>query len=182
MSTYKSLGGPPGGLLVTNRADLAERLDAIAYPGLTANFDVSKTAALAHTLLDWVDHGEAYTAAMIATATSLAGHLLELGLPVHTAGGVFTASHQFAVDAEQWGGGHEASLRLRDANLLACAIGLPNKSEWSGLRIGTPEIVKLGMTTRDMAELAQLIHDGLVSDPKAVAVRVSALRRRFPTT
>ena len=47
MSTYKSLGGPPGGLVVTNDADLAERLDAIAYPGLTANFDAGKTAALA---------------------------------------------------------------------------------------------------------------------------------------
>ena len=32
MSTYKSLGGPAGGLIVTNDADLAERLDAIAFP------------------------------------------------------------------------------------------------------------------------------------------------------
>ena len=40
MSTYKSLGGPPSGLLVTNDATIAERLDAIAFPGLTANFDV----------------------------------------------------------------------------------------------------------------------------------------------
>ena len=28
MSTYKSLGGPPSGLIVTNDAALAERLDA----------------------------------------------------------------------------------------------------------------------------------------------------------
>ena len=32
MSTYKSLGGPPGGLVVTNEAELARALDAIAYP------------------------------------------------------------------------------------------------------------------------------------------------------
>ena len=57
MSTYKSLGGPAGGLLVTNRADLAERIDAIAYPGLTANFDAGKSASLAITLLDWLDGG-----------------------------------------------------------------------------------------------------------------------------
>ncbi|MFN4192687.1 MAG: beta-eliminating lyase-related protein, partial [Tabrizicola sp.] len=36
MSTYKSLGGPAGGLIVTNDATIAERLDAIAFPGLTA--------------------------------------------------------------------------------------------------------------------------------------------------
>jgi hypothetical protein len=36
MSTYKSLGGPPSGLIVTKDAAIAEKLDAIAYPGLTA--------------------------------------------------------------------------------------------------------------------------------------------------
>ncbi len=41
MSTYKSLGGPPSGLLATNEPGLAERLDAIAFPGITANFDVA---------------------------------------------------------------------------------------------------------------------------------------------
>jgi len=50
MSTYKSLGGPAGGLLLTNDAELAEKVDAIAYPGLTANFDAgsrgSKSTAL----------------------------------------------------------------------------------------------------------------------------------------
>jgi selenocysteine lyase/cysteine desulfurase len=30
MSTYKSLGGPPGGLVVTHDADLAQRIDKIA--------------------------------------------------------------------------------------------------------------------------------------------------------
>jgi glycine hydroxymethyltransferase len=47
MSTYKSLGGPAGGLIVTNEAEIAQRLDAIAFPGLTANFDAAKSAALA---------------------------------------------------------------------------------------------------------------------------------------
>ena len=62
MSTYKSLGGPPSGLIVTNDAAVAQRLDAIAYPGLTANFDAAKSAALAMTLLDWKVHGKAYAA------------------------------------------------------------------------------------------------------------------------
>ncbi len=60
MSTYKSLGGPPSGLIVTNDAAIAERLDAIAYPGLTANFDAAKSAALAMTLLDWKVLGRDY--------------------------------------------------------------------------------------------------------------------------
>ncbi|HSE73176.1 MAG TPA: aminotransferase class I/II-fold pyridoxal phosphate-dependent enzyme, partial [Dongiaceae bacterium] len=68
MSTYKSLGGPASGLIVTNEAEIARRLDAIAYPGLTANFDAAKSAALAMTLLDWKVHGRAYAARMAATA------------------------------------------------------------------------------------------------------------------
>ena len=181
MSTYKSLGGPAGGLLLTNRADLAERVDAIAYPGLTANFDAGRVAALAITLLDWIDHGSAYAAAMVDTAAALAGALAAAGLPVFTTVDGITTSHQFAVRAEHWGGGHQAALRLRDANILACAIGLPGGDEWSGLRLGTPEIVRWGMTPADMPELAALITEALSGDPAAVAPRTTAFRSRFQT-
>ena len=69
MSTYKSLGGPAGGLIVTNDADIARTLDAIAFPGMTANFDAAKSAALAVTMLDWRDFGKAYAAQMICPLT-----------------------------------------------------------------------------------------------------------------
>ncbi|MCU1394189.1 MAG: serine hydroxymethyltransferase [Ilumatobacteraceae bacterium] len=183
MSTYKSLGGPAGGLVLTNRADLAERIDAIAYPGLTANFDAGKTAALAITMLDWLEHGHDYAVAMTTTASALAEALAEQGLPVHRTGHGYTTSHQLAVDATEWGGGHEAALILRRANLLACAIGLPavagRGGDMGGLRIGTPEIVRWGMTAADMPELATLIADGLAGDPESVAPRTSAFRQRF---
>ncbi len=82
MSTYKSLGGPAGGLVATRRADLAARIDAIAYPGLTANFDVAKTTALAITLFDWLAVGPAYAETMATTAAALAAELERLDLPV----------------------------------------------------------------------------------------------------
>ncbi len=179
MSTYKSLGGPAGGLVLTNRADLAERIDAIAYPGLTANFDVGKTAALALTMLDWLEFGHDYAYTMATTAAALAAALSELGLPIHSTRGGFTTSHQLALDATAWSGGHEASLRLRRANLLACAIGLPGRGEFAGVRFGTPEIVRWGMTAADMPELARLIDDALRGDPDAVAARTTAFRQRF---
>src|ERR1043165_4579761 len=95
MSTYKSLGGPAGGLLLTNRADLAQRVDAIAYPGLTAHFDAAKSAALAITMLDWLDGGTEYAAAMVSTAAALAESLAAAGLPVFTTDAGYTTSHQF---------------------------------------------------------------------------------------
>ncbi len=181
MSTYKSLGGPAGGLLLTNRADLAERVDAIAYPGLTANFDAGKTAALAITLLDWLDGGHEYATAMTTTAAALADSLADAGLPVFETERGYTTSHQFAVDATKWNGGHQASLLLRDANILACAIGLPGGNEWSGLRLGTPEIVRWGMTAADMPELAGLIVSALLGNAAAVAADTTAFRSRFTT-
>ncbi len=80
MSTYKSLGGPPAGIICTDDDTLAERITAIAHPGLTANFDVAKTAALALTMLDWIECGAAYADRMVETARALACRLREAGL------------------------------------------------------------------------------------------------------
>jgi glycine hydroxymethyltransferase len=184
MSTYKSLGGPAGGLIVTNDAELAQRLDAIAYPGLTANFDAGKTAALAMTLLDWKAAGPAYAQMMIATARRLSAELLALGIPVFAADRGCTRSHQFAVLAHDYGGGQRAARQLRQANLLTCGIGLPVEpieQDANGLRIGTPEIVRLGMTEADMPALASFIARGLDhgTDPATVAPEVTSWRRRF---
>jgi glycine hydroxymethyltransferase len=76
------------------------------------------------------------------------------------------------------GGGHAAAQRLRAANILTCAIGLPH-DEGAGLRFGTPEITRLGMAPADMPELADLIAGGLGPDPTAVATRTSVMRQRF---
>jgi glycine hydroxymethyltransferase len=179
MSTYKSLGGPPGGLLLTNNSDLAAKVDAIAYPGLTANFDASKTAALAISLLDWVDElGPAYAQAMIDTAQALSGCLQNEGLDVFVTSVGATLSHQFAVNAERFGDGHHASMRLRRGNILTSAIGLPTEAG-SGIRFGTPEIVRWGMAPDHMGELAAYIARILTGVPESVAEEVSAFRQRF---
>lgn len=184
MSTYKSLGGPPSGLIVTNDAAVAERLDAIAYPGLTANFDAAKSAALAVTLLDWKVHGRAYAAAMAATATALAEALVDRGVPVFARDRGITRSHQFAIEAAPYGGGQAAAKRLRQANILTCGIGLPIapvEGDVNGLRLGTPEIVRWGMTPDDMPTLAGFIAGALADDraSRSLAENVTTFRRRF---
>ncbi len=184
MSTYKSLGGPAGGLIVTNDADLACRLDAIAYPGLTANFDAGRTAALAMTMLDWKVAGPAYAQAMVATAGCLAEHLQALGVPVFSTARGVTSSHQFAVKAAGYGGGQHAAQTLRRANLLSCGIGLPVEpvpGDVNGLRIGTPELARLGMTAADMPALAGFVAAALAddADPATIASEVTGWRRQF---
>ncbi|WP_271948300.1 serine hydroxymethyltransferase [Ruegeria faecimaris] len=182
MSTYKSLGGPAGGLIVSNDSKIVKALDAIAFPGMTANFDAAKTAALAVTMLDWKDFGAAYAKEMIAMAQALAAALDAQNVPVFAGAEGFTNSHQFAVLAEPFGGGQAASKTLRQSGFLACGIGLPVavvEGDMNGLRIGTPELVRWGMTAGDADRLAGLIKQGLQGAP--IASEVSAWRRAFNT-
>jgi glycine hydroxymethyltransferase len=183
MSTYKSLAGPAGGLIVTNDAKIAERLDAIAYPGMTANFDAGKSAALALTMLDWREHGPAYSQAMVTVARAFAEALDREGLPVFARDRGFTRSHQFAVEAAPFGGGQAASKTLRKAGFLACGIGLPIASvagDLNGLRIGTPELVRWGVGDDDVGEIASLVARALrANDPGTLAPEVARLRAGF---
>ncbi|MBA2694696.1 MAG: DegT/DnrJ/EryC1/StrS family aminotransferase [Actinobacteria bacterium] len=181
MSTYKSLGGPAGGLLVTDDATIAQRVDLIAHPGLTANFDAGRAAALVVTMVDWQAVGREYAVAMVATARALAEELAARGVPVFEGADGATRSHQFAVRAQRWGGGQQAARRMRAANLLACGIGLPDtpvEGDLNGLRIGTPELVRLGVRTEHLPELAELIGAALDSDrdPASVAGAVTRWR------
>lgn len=185
MSTYKSLGGPAGGLIVTNDADIAKRLDSIAFPGMTANFDASKSAALARTLLDWRDHGAAYATEMVRTAKALANALKDQGIPVFETVQGPTQSHAFAVPAHDFGGGQVASKHLYRAGIIACGIGIPGlgiANDMNAVRFGTPETTRFGVGqgADDIATLASLIARALRSDrPEDLAAETAAFRSKF---
>jgi glycine hydroxymethyltransferase len=164
MSTYKSLGGPPGGAIITNNAEIAEKIDSVAFPGMTANFDAAKTAALAVTMLDWKEFGDDYVAEMVFMSKTLASSLEDYDIPIFFGALGHTQSHQFAVLAEEYGGGQRVAKMLRKSGFLTCGIGLPVKDlegDLNGLRIGTPELVRWGMKAKDSKRLAKLISNAL---------------------
>ncbi|WP_309132940.1 beta-eliminating lyase-related protein [Brevibacterium sp.] len=190
MSTYKSLGGPSRGLLLSNDPGLSERIDRIAFPGLTANFDVAAVAALGVTLADWIACGEDYAAQMRACAQALAAELAGLGVQPYECARGFTDSHQFGLLASPYGGGTTAARTLEKAGFLTSGIGLPVPEvpgDQNGIRIGTPEIVRRGMSVNNMPRLASLIARALEAggaDPaeaalRAIATEVSAWRKEF---
>ena len=95
-----------------------------------------------------------------------------------------TASQAFAIEANGFGGGQAASKLLRQANVLTCGIGLPIaelNDDLNGLRMGTPEIVRWGMTPKDMPQVARFISDVLMEKRSAqsVAPEVAAFRAQF---
>ncbi len=182
MSTYKSLRGPAGGLLVTNDATLADRLAEIAYPGMTANFDVAKSASLAIALTEWLDDGPAYATKMVDLSARLAKGLGEGGLELFETVEGPTSTHQFAATRGRFTSGHDAAKHLRQANVLTCAIGLPTP-DGDGVRFGTPELATIGINGADVDEVAALIVEGWnATNPGAlrqVATAVAAFRSRF---
>jgi glycine hydroxymethyltransferase len=184
-STYKSFGGPTGGLVLTNEPQLAERLDSIAYPGLTANFDLARTAALIIAASDILEFGPDYARTCIANARTLASSLAERKAPVHgPADRGYTLSHHVALRAAEYNGGTTASRLLERANLLTSGIGLPLPEvpgDYNGLRIGTQEITRWGMSPEDMPAVADLLCRVLVDgeEPENVKGDVVAFRARF---
>jgi glycine hydroxymethyltransferase len=183
-STYKALGGPAGGLLLTDDAELAARIDAIVYPGLTANTDLGRVAALAICLNDLLVHGQAYAARCVETARALARALVAEGLPVVGLAPDYTTTHHLALDARRWGGGTRAARRLEPANILATGIGLPLAEvpgDQNGLRLGVQEVVRFGMGPEEMPAVARLLARALHDDEDAAGLRsaVIALRSRF---
>ena len=187
MSTYKSLGGPSHGLLLSNDDRLSERIDAIAFPGMTANFDAGAVAALGVTLADWIACGEDYAAQMRACASRLAGELSDRGVEPFACEAGFTDSHQFALLAGPFGGGSAGARILEAAGFLTSGIGLPAPEvpgEQNGIRVGTPEIVRRGMSAADMPRLAELMSRALETgrDQAAlaeIAAEVAAWRKEF---
>jgi glycine hydroxymethyltransferase len=183
-STYKALGGPPGGLVLTDDAELAARLDAAVYPGLTANNDLGRVAALCVALNDLRVHGRSYARRCAETARVFAGALAQAGFAVAGRPAEYTATHHVALDARSWGGGTHTARRLEPANILTTGIGLPLPAppgDFAGLRLGTQELVRWGMGDADMPGVAELLARVLLHGAQAGDLReeVVALRERY---
>jgi len=172
-STYKSFGGPPSGMILTDDTALAGRLDAIAFPGLTANFDLGRQAALALAALDLLEYGAAYADAQIANAQALAAALRERDVRVlDVPGRGPTSSQHVAVPTDDPPGD---ARRLEAANILVSEIGIPGGG---ALRLGTQELTRRGLEPEGTATVAELMARVLVrgEDPAAVRGDVVALR------
>jgi glycine hydroxymethyltransferase len=186
MSTYKSFGGPPGGLVLTNDPSIAERLDRIAFPGLTANSDMGRLAALAVAEADLLVYGRAYARRCVENAQTLAAALRAEGFAVMAESAGYTRSHHVAVDARSLGGGTKVARQLEPANILATGIPLPItaiQGDYNGLRLGTQEVTRWGMGGAEMTHIARLMARHVITreQTEVIGREVIALRDAFRT-
>ena len=89
-----------------------------------------------------------YAADMVRLASALAIALAAAGLPVLARKQGWTRSHHLGARRDRLGlNGRAAAVRLREADILATAAGIP-AGAGMGLRLGTPELVQRGATPR----------------------------------
>ncbi len=187
-STHKTLPGPQHGILLaeTGDAEALGRLRSAAFPGVTSNHHLHAMAALAVSLAEHLEFGGAYARQTVANARALAAALHERGFDVLGADLGFTRSHTVAVRVTGEGGGAEVARRLADAGIITNKNLLPgdkSPKHPGGIRLGTPEVTRVGMAEREMGAIAELFDDLLHRGRPAEEVRERAaeLKAGFAT-
>jgi glycine hydroxymethyltransferase len=187
-STHKTLPGPQHGIVLgeTDDPELTRKLQAGAFPGVTSNHHLHAMAALAVSLAEHVEFGREYARRTIANARALGQALHDRGFDVLGADLGFTRSHTIAVRVDAEGGGAAVARRLADAGIIANKNLLPgdrSPKQPGGVRLGTPEVTRLGMGEAEMARIAELFDDLLhrQRSPAEVSDRAAELKRGFTT-
>ena len=185
-STHKTLPGPQHGILLgeTEDTETLKRLESAAFPGVTSNHHLHAMAALAVSLAEHLAFGRAYARQTIANARALGAALHERGFDVLAPDLGFTASHTIAVRVQREGGGEAVARRLADAGIITNKNLLPGDTSPKhpqGIRLGTPELTRVGMREGEMAAVAELfdrlLHSGRPTE--AIAQEVAELKSGF---
>lgn len=185
LSTHKVFGGPVGGLVLTNDAEIASKVTRITFPGLIQTRDLNKYAALCVTLAEHEQYGRELAHRMVSNAQALAAALEADGFSVLARDGRHTQTHQVFLRL-----GEKAQLferRCHEANILLpdCALtGDAARKRRSGARLAVHELSRRGMAEKEMVEVARLIKRASHSrgGGTSVAGDVADLLRRFPTS
>src|SRR5690554_3506714 len=187
-STYKSFGGPPGGIVLTDDAEIARGVDRAIFPGMTANYHTNRMAALAVAAAEMLAFGREYARACCDNAQALASGFRAEGLNVAGKSHACTDGHMLALDVSEQGGGAYAAAALEEAHIICNMNLLPwdpprRVRNPSGVRLAVHEITRWGMGPGEMARIAGLFADVLLRRRSVEAVRgdVIALKAAFPS-
>ena len=185
-TTHKTLRGPRGGLILTNNAVLAKRINSAVFPGTQGGPLMHVIAGKA------VCFGEAlqpafrtYQQQVVKNAAVLAETLQQGGIRLVSGG---TDNHLMLADVFSRGRtGAQMQDLLDAANITANKNTIPNETQsvrvTSGVRLGTPAVTTRGMGEEEMRRIGALICRLVDEGEDAVAdvrAQVLDLCARFP--
>lgn len=186
-STHKTFPGPQHGILLGEPRDeeAQRKLQSAAFPGVTSNHHLNAMAALTVSLAEHIAFGEAYARQTVANAQALGAALAKRGFDVLCADQGFTESHTIAIRVEKEGGGETCSRRLAEAGIVTNKNMLPGDKSAKfpqGIRLGSPEVTRVGMKEAQMDEVAELFDDLLHKGRSVEDVRARAHELKRPYT
>jgi glycine hydroxymethyltransferase len=193
-TTHKSLRGPRGGLILSNDADIAKKLNSAVFPGLQGgplmHVIAAKAVAFAEALRpEFKD----YAAAVVANADAMADELVKGGIDIVSGG---TDNHLMLADLRPKGvTGKATEAALGRAHITCNKNGVPFDPEkpfvTSGIRLGTPAGTTRGFGEHEFRQIARWIvqvvdglaangEDGNADVEAEVRQEVSTLCSQFP--
>lgn len=162
-STHKSFPGPQGGFVVSNDKDLIIKVGNTLSPSLVTSHHLNRLPALAASILEMKEFGEAYGQQVVKNSKALARALSKRGFKVFGENRDFTESHLLLADIGECVDFAPAKY-LEQANILC-------SDDFSGgspeVRIGTPEVTRRGMKEENMEDIAEFFKR-LIIDKEAV--------------
>ena len=189
-STHKTLPGPQGGIIVSDHKGKTDedksflrKLGFGVFPGVTSSYHLHHVASKAIAFAEHLEFGEAYAKQTIKNAQSFAQSLHERGFKVFGEKLGFTKSHQILL-ALGPGKGKEGSKKLEEAGIVTNMNTIPGDTDPlnpSGLRLGTPELTRIGMKQKEMDEVARFYERALLKNegPKKIKADVKDFRKDF---
>lgn len=166
----------------------AESIKKAIFPGNTSSHHLHHVAGKAVALAESLEFGKEYAKDVIKNAKALAESLAGYGFGVLGEKRGYTASHQIAVDVSKFGDGGAIEKELEKANIILNRQLLPGDIKAgrhymhpSGVRIGVPEVTRLGMKESEMNVIASFIKRVVIDkvDPMRIAKDVSEFRKNF---
>ena len=160
-TTHKTLRGPRGGIILTNDAEIAKKINKAVFPGCQGGPLENIIAAKA------VCFGEAlkpefkeYMEKVIENTRALAIELTNLGCDILTQG---TDNHLLLLDLRNSGiTGKDLELRLEEVGIVSNKNAIPfdteKKTITSGLRLGAAAVTSRGLGISDMRKIANIIY------------------------
>jgi glycine hydroxymethyltransferase len=187
-TTHKSLRGPRGGIVLSNDAEVAKKINSAIFPGLQGGPLMHVIAAKAVAFKEALaPEFRIYQQQVVQNAVVLAETLSERGLRIVSGR---TESHLMLVDLRPKGlTGKEAETVLQAAHMTCNKNGIPNDPQkpmvTSGIRLGTPALTTRGFGAEQTRQTGQLIADVLdrphdEANIAAVRAKVATLTKDFP--
>jgi glycine hydroxymethyltransferase len=169
-STHKTFFGPQGGIIYSHRSDLMDRISAALYPGLVTNHHPFRLPALGVALAEMIACGAAYADQVIANSQALGEALSSAGIPCVSADGRYSRSHTLLLRVAEYGDANTVARRLEDASIVTGEAFLPAELGSEGIRMGTQEMTRRGLTEVEIPRVAQLIADAVRAARSADAI------------